>query len=438
MDHCRADRHGTGAGDGVGRDDPGEPVAIPAALQELFASWSETDLDWCLLRPAATLGHREGDIDLLVDPSQLAQARELAGHHGFAALPVDRDLHAARYDEQTDRFLWLHVQDRLRLGGGEIPAVAVLETVERSAPVSSSGLPQPRNDWLLWIVLLHDVIDKGRVPERHRSWLAALAHAGGHECPSPLEAIAFAHDLDLVRLLALLRAGRWDALGMAVPRPARTRATRAVGPRLREIWAWRGPAVAIMGPDGAGKTTLVEGLRATLPFPTRVIYMGLTGGRLPHADALRFPGLVLATRLALLWARYGLGLYHRARGRIVLFDRYTLDGWVPSGRTLGRLARLSRRLQARAVPAPDLVLLLDAPGAVMYSRKGEYDAEQLERWREAYARLVAVAPVAVIDARQPPDAVRRRAAARIWTCYAARWGSQGLRGARQTVGTPTR
>ena len=150
--------------------------------------------------------------------------------------------------------------------------------------------------------------------------------------------------------------------------------------------------------------------------------MGLTGGRLPRADALRVPGLVLAARLMVLWARYGVALYHRARGRIVLFDRYTLDGKVPSGAQLGALGRLSRRVQAVAVPRPELLLLLDASGATMHCRKGEYHGAQLEEWRDAYRRLCGRGrQLQVVNAEQPADAVRRDAQARIWQHYVQRW-----------------
>jgi thymidylate kinase len=181
-------------------------------------------------------------------------------------------------------------------------------------------------------------------------------------------------------------------------------------------------SVAIMGPDGAGKTTLANGLHSALPFPARVLYMGLTGGRMPKADALRVPGLTLAVRLTLIWARYAVGLYHRARGRIVLYDRYTLDGKVPAGAPLTALGRLSRRVQAVAVPRPELLLLLDASGVAMHARKGEYHPAQLEEWRDAYQRLRGrVRALEVLDAEEPADAVRRAAQARIWQCYAERW-----------------
>lgn len=396
------------------------PVRLAARLRHLFDALERSGERWCLLRPAVTLLQSEGDIDLLVEPASLDHVRELVVGEGFVSLPMrTRDLHAVDYDRQCDRFLWLHVQTAVRLGTQLLPADTVLDAVKHDP------LPQPADEWLFWILILHDILDKGEIPQRHRSELARWANSAGRP-PPPVSAITHAHGLDPGQLVSLVRGGEWtQARGLAGNRvrPARPLRERlaAAADRVASLWTWRGVSVAIMGPDGAGKTTLVNGLRDALPFPTRVLYMGLTGGRLPRADALRVPGLVLAARVALLWVRYGVGLYHRSRARIVLFERYTLDGRVPSGIQLRALARLSRRVQAAVVPRPQLVLLLDAPGATMHSRKGEYVPAQLEEWRHAYRKLRIRGDVQVLDAEWPADAVRREAKARIWQCYVKRW-----------------
>jgi thymidylate kinase len=396
-------------------------IGYPPRLARFVRALEKSGERWCLLRPAAMLAQAAGDVDLLVEPSSLDCVREILISEQFVLLPIKtRDLHAADYDRDSDRFLWLHVQTEVRLGTDTLAARTVLDSVERDP------LPQPAAAWLFWILLLHDMLDKGEIPERHRPELARLADAAGATA-APMRALAERQGLDPEAIAAMVRSGQWPQLGaLAVGRAASARPALerllAATDRVAGLWRRRGVSVAVIGPDGAGKTTLVNSLCTALPFPVRIVYMGLTGGRLPRADALRIPGVVLAARLTLLWTRYGVGVYHRARGRIVLFDRYTLDGMVPSGAQLGPLARLSRRVQAFAVPRPQLLLLLDASGTAMHARKGEYDPLRLEEWRDAYGRLRGrVRMLETLDAEQPPNVVRRDAQASIWRCYAERW-----------------
>ena len=273
-------------------------------------------------------------------------------------------------------------------------------------------MPEPAGDVLLWILLLRALVDKGTLPERHREAVRRLAAAWGggplRSCSRSRAATGSRRTPPSPRPPPATGRACSPSPSTARRRPRRLPARlAAIAADLRRGRAAWGITVAVLGPDGAGKTTLAEGLAASLPLPTRIQYMGLTGGNLPRADRLRVPGLVFAARVAILWSRWLRGAFFRARGRIVLFDRYVLDGAVPSGMRLTPAGKLSRRAQRWAVPAPDLAVVLDASGATMHARKGEYDPAVLERWRAAYARLRARGGgLVVLDAEQPAERVR--------------------------------
>lgn len=186
----------------------------------------------------------------------------------------------------------------------------------------------------------------------------------------------------------------------------------------------------MLGPDGAGKTTLVSALPDALGGDPLVVYMGVNRDsqthalptmrwaqrRVPPAPPVRTAApararlrhLVTRTHLMLDQAyRAGIGMRERRRGRTVIFDRYLYDAEVDAaveGR--GRREQQVLRWIRRRLPAPDLVLVLDAPADVLFARKGEHDVARLDRLRRAYADIAGDVPaVAVIDVRQDAAAV---------------------------------
>jgi thymidylate kinase len=412
------------------------PGALHPVLARVFAAWDRQGLDWCLLRMPADPCAPEGDIDLLVDPASLEVAAALAAEHDFARLPDHRSsAHLIAYHRETGVWLWLHCVTELGFGPYQAlrgdPASAVLRRRVRGSPA------RPAPDDELWITLAHCLLERGGVPPKHRSRLAALA-------PEARTDSAIATGLDDLlspgsTSAALLRACQredWAALNELAPALIRGVARRArpgLGRRAATaVWRLpgrvsqarhrRGISVALLGPDGAGKSTLAVGIERGFVFPVRRVYMGLTAGMLQHIDRLRIPGVVRLGRLAVIWARYLRARYHMARGRLVVFDRYVYDAGVPTPYRLSWAARLGRWIDGRSCPPPDLIVLLDAPGRVMHQRKAEYDPEMLEDWRRHFLALQRRFPgMEVVDSTRPIETVRADVIDRVWRRYARRW-----------------
>ncbi len=187
-------------------------------------------------------------------------------------------------------------------------------------------------------------------------------------------------------------------------------------------------AIALIGPDGAGKTTITRRLERSGRLPFRYLYMGvsaassnlaLPGARLAarvkprmrrgSAAARAWSAARLVNRVADEWFRQAVSWYFQLRGFVVLYDRHFVLDFAPEvvalrDDPLDR--RLHRWLVAKLYPRPDLVIYLDAPAEVLFARKGELTVEELERRRQGFLKQGERLPRFVrVDATRPLDEV---------------------------------
>lgn len=188
--------------------------------------------------------------------------------------------------------------------------------------------------------------------------------------------------------------------------------------------------VALVGGDGAGKTTVARSLEQSAPFPVKYLYMGFSaqssnlvlptsrlvlflkrrayrskvrasGGTPPERIPARHleysqtkRGRIWVTarflnRLAEAWYRQVVSLAHQMRGYVVVYDRHFLFDaapWVVDSQVQRqpRLDGLYYWILSHWLPKPHLTIFLDAPAELLHERKGDAPPEYLNRRREAF------------------------------------------------------
>jgi thymidylate kinase len=218
------------------------------------------------------------------------------------------------------------------------------------------------------------------------------------------------------------------------------RVIRALAKRRPVALRRLGPVVAVIGPDGAGKGTLISTLVDEVPIGVTVAYLGT--GKPRRADGDRGQGslkrgsddnaevtsLFTLRELAFLvwkavhwWARLMPAYAAAWRGHLVLCDRHPLEMLAikPERTPAGNL--LERAL-VRAVPWPDAVVILDAPAELLYRRKGEHSVETLEAWRRSYRDTLVPKGARVVSTTGDPNKAAAQLSAVVWEALRKRRG----------------
>lgn len=197
---------------------------------------------------------------------------------------------------------------------------------------------------------------------------------------------------------------------------------RAMARRVKRVLNPDGVSVAFLGPDGAGKSSVIEALPPKLssvfprarelgfaPSLLRFMRRGSQSTSEPHALKPRSPVVSLA-RVAYWMAYYIFGSaalrFTIARSTLVLYDRHFVDILVDQKRYRYGGPLWLLRLVWRCIPKPDLIILLDAPSEVLQARKQEVPMEVSARQRQAYLALVQTLPNGhIVDASQSSENV---------------------------------
>lgn len=416
--------------------DPGEPHPLLGAL---FADLQRIGLSWMLLRVPSCLAAPTGDVDIMVAPQDASALRDCAQGLGFAALPgwdTAPDLILVRYDRPSDRWLVLDVSTTIcfRAHGAD----SLASETERVLGDRSlrAGIALPADADAFWLLLLHCLLDKGYVASHHLVRLRSLAASASYSpLGSQVCSVAGSACAESEFIAAALSGDADELTRLGVELASRLRRRRTVGQRLRALRKRvlraahrplllrrrRGPSLALLGPNGVGKSTAAAQLQRSVPFDVRIVYMGMWKSPDRPRSSLWVP-LEIATRPLRIWWRYLKAQYHQLRGRVVVFDRYVYDALLPPAGPIGLSKRVYFLLLAHLIPRPRAAVFLDVSGRTAYARKPEATPDELESERLLYAELTRRSfPVDLVDAGADADTVRAEITSILWRELTLRW-----------------
>ncbi|MGN6507611.1 MAG: hypothetical protein ACTHM6_18800, partial [Tepidisphaeraceae bacterium] len=420
---------------------PQQQQARVQLLREAFAALKRNNVPFCVTHGYAELDQRvDSDVDCVIPPSyrpgQLASILRFQRADGSMPQTVQWFADRAHYIAIADgmgrspEMVQLHVSPDFELNGRIFYTAD--EIMKSGRPYGDFYVPSAEIEFAC---ILLNRATKGSLKEQHLDRLATLYGENSSACEQEVRrfwsasnaalVVELARNGDFAGLRSVLKHLAADAHRRAARRQVPGLLARKTAAAGRRASRWLRPKagfhVVFLGPDGVGKSTIIEHVRESIsPAFLRTTYHTFAPSLIPHKFQPEKPtphalpprtfaaSLVKAAWWSVCYTGGYLATIHgeRARGGFAMNHRYLLDAIVDPKRYRYSGPTWLLRAIWFIAPKPDLVVLLDAPAEVIQARKKEVAFEETARQRNEYRALLSGMKYGrIINAARPIDEV---------------------------------
>ena len=326
------------------------------------------------------------DIDFMVSKADLERllplVKRFGDRYGLRLVQVfDHEISARAFvlvgfEARDAIYMWLDSSSDYRRNGQKSLDAGDTLSRRRLHP-RGFWIPAPADEFDYYLV---KKIGKGELTGKHGSHLSQLYREDPEGCRAALGKRW--PPASIAKICAAAASDDWSSVSASIPglgsgllnsleRPgAGTRLLEFLR-KCRRVVAPSGCCIALLGPDGSGKSSLIEALSDVGRLAFREVHSyhlrpellrrGTSGVRRTVTDPHALPArsvIASLAKLAVFWCDYVGGYWLRVRPQmvrstLVIFDRYYHDLLVDSKRYRYKAPRWVTDLAGRFIPLPD-------------------------------------------------------------------------------------